>query len=74
MNAINEEIIATLSNVCVVQGNVHGWWYDTCASVHVTYDKYLFKTFKDEKGDQKVQMGNEGRSKGTIEVVVTFEK
>ncbi|RVW72567.1 hypothetical protein CK203_060077 [Vitis vinifera] len=78
VNAIDEEIIATLSDVCVVQGKVQGWWYDTCATVLVTYDKSLFKTFKDAKGDQEVQMGNEGRSKvlgkGTIEVVFTSGK
>ncbi|RVW79629.1 Retrovirus-related Pol polyprotein from transposon TNT 1-94 [Vitis vinifera] len=78
VNAIDEEIIATLSDVCVVQGKVQGWWYDTCATVHVTYDKSLFKTFEDEKEDQEVQMGNEGRSKvlgkGTIEVVFTSDK
>ncbi|RVW62744.1 Retrovirus-related Pol polyprotein from transposon TNT 1-94 [Vitis vinifera] len=78
VNAIDEEIIATLSDVCVVQGKVQGWWYDTCATVHVTYDKSLFKTFEDAKGDQEVQMGNEGRSKvldkGTIEVAFTSGK
>ncbi|RVW44817.1 Retrovirus-related Pol polyprotein from transposon TNT 1-94 [Vitis vinifera] len=42
------------------RGKVQGWWYDTCATVHVTYDKSLFKTFEDAKGDQEVQMGNEG--------------
>ena len=35
MNVINKEIIATLRNVCVVQGKVKGWLYDTCAKVHV---------------------------------------
>ncbi|RVW77298.1 Retrovirus-related Pol polyprotein from transposon TNT 1-94 [Vitis vinifera] len=78
VNAIDEDIIATLSDVCVVQGKVQGWWYDTCAIVHVTYDKSLFKTFEDVKGDQEVQMGNEGKSKvlgkGTIEVVFTSGK
>ena len=73
VNAIDKDIIATLSNVCVVQWKVQGWWYDTCAIIHVTYDKSLFKTFKDAKGDQDVQMDNEGRSKvlskGTLEVV-----
>ncbi|RVW63853.1 Retrovirus-related Pol polyprotein from transposon TNT 1-94 [Vitis vinifera] len=78
VNAIDEEIIATLSDVCVVQGKVQGWWYDTCATVHVTYDKSLFKTFENAKRDQEVQMGNEGKSKvlgkGTIEVVFTSGK
>ncbi|RVW41670.1 Retrovirus-related Pol polyprotein from transposon TNT 1-94 [Vitis vinifera] len=58
VNAIDEEIIATLSDVCVVQGKVQGWWYDTCATVHVTYDKSLFKTFEDAKGDQEVTLKN----------------
>ena len=78
VNAIDEEIIATLSNVCVVQGKVQGWWYDTCTTVHVTYEKSIFKTFEHAKGDQEFQMGNEGRSKvlgkGAIEVVFTSEK
>ena len=51
VNAIDEEIIAILSDVCVVQGKVQGWWYDTCTTVHVTYEKYVFKTFEDTKGD-----------------------
>ncbi|RVX23596.1 Retrovirus-related Pol polyprotein from transposon TNT 1-94 [Vitis vinifera] len=66
VNAIDEEIIATLSDVCVVQGKVQGWWYDTCATVHVTYDKSLFKTFEDAKGYQEVQMGNEGNPSGDL--------
>ena len=78
INAIDEEIIATLNNVCIVQGKVQGWWYDIGATIHVTYNKSIFKIFEDAKGDQEVQMRNEGRSKvlgkGTIEVVFTSEK
>ena len=78
INAIDEEIIATLNNVCIVQGKVQGWWYDTGVTIHVTYNKSIFKIFEDAKGDQEVQMRNEGRSKvlgkGTIEVVFTSEK
>ena len=77
MNAIYEDIIATLSNICVFQGKVQGWWYDTCATVHVTYDKSLFK-FEDAKGDQEVQICNGGGSKvigkDTIEVIFTLKK
>ena len=54
MNAIDEEIIATLSDICVVHVNVQGWQYDTCTTVHVTYEKSLFKTFEDVKGDQEI--------------------
>lgn len=37
----DDEIIAAVSEVMVVQGKVPGWWYDTCATVHVSYDKSL---------------------------------
>ena len=57
VNAIDEKIIATLSDVCVAQGKVQGWWYDTCATVHVTYDKSLFKTFEDAKGRSRGSNG-----------------
>jgi hypothetical protein len=28
-----------------IKGKVQGWWYDTCATVHVSYDKAAFKTY-----------------------------
>ncbi|XP_073314695.1 uncharacterized protein [Primulina huaijiensis] len=34
-----DNIVATISHVNVVQGKILGWWYDTCATVHVAYDK-----------------------------------
>ena len=78
VNAIEEDIIATLSEVNSVQGKVKGWWYDTCATVHVTYDKSLFKTFEESKGNHEIQMGNEVKSKvlgkGTIDVFFTSGK
>ena len=49
VNAIEEEIIATVSEINDVQGKIQGWWYDTCATVHISYDRSLFKTF-DELG------------------------
>ncbi|KAK0607388.1 hypothetical protein LWI29_014193 [Acer saccharum] len=62
VNATEEEIIAAVSEICAGQGKVHGWWYDTCASatVHVSCDKSLFKTFEEVDNGQKIQMGNEG--------------
>ncbi|TXG47924.1 hypothetical protein EZV62_027218 [Acer yangbiense] len=63
VNATKEEIIAAVSEICAIQGKVHGWWYDTCATVHVSYDKSLFKTFEEVGNGQEIQMGNEVRSK-----------
>ena len=66
----NDEIIAVVSEINVVQGKVLGWWYDTCATVHVCYDKSMFKTYHEVNDGQEIQMGNEGLSKvlskGTI--------
>ena len=46
-NANDDNIVATVSEVMAVNGKVLGWWYDTCATVHVSYDKALFKTYLD---------------------------
>ncbi|KAK0570430.1 hypothetical protein LWI29_001000 [Acer saccharum] len=75
INATEEEIIIAVSEICVVQGKVQGWWYDTCATVHVFYDKSLFKTFEEVSNEQEIQMGNKGHSKvlskGNIELFFT---
>lgn len=75
---VDDEIIATVSEVMAVKGKVPGWWYDTCASVHVSYDKASFKTYSESTDDQEVQMGNEVRSKvvgtGTVELNFTSGK
>ena len=49
VNAFDVEIIANFSEVNVTQEKVQGWWYDTCATIHATYDKTLFKTFESGK-------------------------
>ena len=41
MNATYEDIIATLSNICVIQRKVQGWWYDLCATVYI-YNYYYY--------------------------------
>ena len=62
----------------MIQGKVPGWWYDTAATVHVSYDRSAFKTYEDVTDGQEVQMGNEVRSKvvgkGTVELVFTSGK
>ena len=70
--------MATLSEVNAIHGKVSGWWYDTCATIHVTYDRSLFKTFLSSKEGHEIQMGNEKRSKvegkGTIDLFFTSGK
>ncbi|XP_050889487.1 uncharacterized protein LOC127094740 [Lathyrus oleraceus] len=76
INAIrsDDDIIATVSEIMAIKGKVQGWWYDTCATVHVTYDKAAFKTYSEAIDGQEVQMGNEVRSKvvGTGSVELNF--
>ncbi|XP_022883482.1 uncharacterized protein LOC111400299 [Olea europaea var. sylvestris] len=59
-------------------GKVSGWWYDTCAIVHVSYDKTVLKTYHEMDGDQEIQMGNEIRpkviGKGNVDIIFTSEK
>ena len=77
-NTEDDNIVATVSEVMAVNGKVPGWWYDTCATVHVSYDKALFKTYLDVTDGQEIQMGNEGRSKvvgkGSVELNFTSGK
>ena len=59
----DDDIIATVSEIMAVKGKVQGWWSNTYAIVHVSYDKAAFKTCSKVNKGQQVQMGNEGRSK-----------
>ncbi|KAL5543240.1 hypothetical protein UlMin_010950 [Ulmus minor] len=57
---------------------IKGWWYDTCATFYVSYDKSIFKTFDELRSTQEIQMGNENRSKvlgkGSIDLLFTSRK
>ena len=50
----NEDIVATISEICAIQGKISGWWYDTYAAIHVCYDKSLFKTYKEINDGQEI--------------------
>lgn len=69
---IDDNTIAIVSEIMEIKGKVQGWRYDTCATVHVSYDKTTFKTYYEVIDGQDVQMGNEGRSvvvvMGTVEL------
>ena len=71
----NDEIIAIVSEINAIQGKVSGWWYDTCATVHVCYEKSIFKTYKKVDDGKEIQMGNERKSKvfgkGNVELAFT---
>lgn len=74
----NDDINATVSENMAIKGKVKGWWYDTCATMHVSYDKATFKTYSEVNDGQEVQIGNEVRSrivgKGSVELNFTYEK
>ncbi|KAL2466588.1 Wall-associated receptor kinase 2-like [Abeliophyllum distichum] len=61
MNSLeNDNIDATVSEINVVKEKAPGWWYDTCTTIHVCYDKSFFKSYQDVDDGQQIQMGNEG--------------
>ena len=74
----NDDIVVVISEVNAIQGKIFGWWYDTCAAVHVCYDKSFFKTYKEVSDGQEILMGNEKRSKvhgiGNVDLVFTSGK
>ena len=41
----NDEIIAAVTKFMVINGKVHGRWYDTCATIHASHDKSSFKIY-----------------------------
>lgn len=61
-----------------IKSKVKGWLYDTCATVHVSYDKATFKNYSEVNDVQEVSMGNEVRSrvvgKGPVELNFTSGK
>ena len=48
----NDDIVVVISEVNAIQGKISSWWYDTCAAVHVCYDKSFFKTYKEVNDGQ----------------------
>ena len=42
-----DEIIAAVSEILEVKNKIPKWWYDTYATVHVSYDKSLFKNYNE---------------------------
>lgn len=60
INAIhaNDDIITTISEIMTIKRKMHGWWYDTHATISLSYEKDVFKTYSKENDGQDVQMGN----------------
>lgn len=40
-----DNTIAIVSEIMAIKGKVQRWWYDICATVHISYDKKKFKTY-----------------------------
>lgn len=47
----------------MIKGKVQVWWYDVCATVHVSYDKTKFETYYEFTDEQEVQKENKGCSR-----------
>lgn len=75
---VDDNIIATMRGIMEIECKEQGWWYDTYAIIHVSYDKMEFKTYFEVTDGQEFQMGNEGHSRvvgmGVVELKFTFGK
>lgn len=36
---VDDNIVIIFSEIMTIKYKVQGWWYDTCITVHVSYDK-----------------------------------
>ena len=50
--SIEDEIVTAVSEIMAIESKTPGWWCDTCATVHVSYDISLFKTYKEVNDGQ----------------------
>lgn len=53
---VDDYIIDMVREIMTIKGKVQWWLYDTCATVHVLYDKVAFKIYFVVTDGQEVQM------------------
>jgi hypothetical protein len=72
-NAVNEDLVATVTEANHVTSE-SGWWLDTGATIHISKDRSLFKTYEVIDDGTEVKMGNNIRTKviGKGTVVLKF--
>lgn len=60
---------------CLYCGEVLGWWYNTCATIHICNDKSLFKTYYDlNNGQYSNEKWRQSVSKGNVDIIFTSKK
>lgn len=65
-----KDIVAMLRKS--MQFKVLNWWYDTCATIYVCYDRSLFKTYHNIDNGREIQMKNKVIGKGNIDIIFTL--
>ncbi|XP_075077346.1 uncharacterized protein LOC142164072 [Nicotiana tabacum] len=67
--------MVTELNVATAATNTQDWWLDSGATIHVCYDKKMFKTYAEVQDSEQVLMGNhvaaDVAGKGSIEINFT---
>ncbi|XP_075100545.1 uncharacterized protein LOC142176513 [Nicotiana tabacum] len=67
--------MVTELNVATAATNTQDWWLDSGATIHVCYDKKIFKTYAEVQDSEQVLMGNhvaaDVAGKGSIEINFT---
>ncbi|KFK22689.1 hypothetical protein AALP_AAs69897U000100 [Arabis alpina] len=57
------DMCAVVTEANVAESHPKTWWFDTGATRHICMDREMFSTYKKNKGNEKLCMGNSATSK-----------
>ncbi|KFK23025.1 hypothetical protein AALP_AAs48951U000100, partial [Arabis alpina] len=72
------DMCAVVTKANVAESHPKTWWFDTGATRHICMDREMFSTYKKNKGNEKLCMGNSATSKiagyGKVVLKLTSER
>ncbi|KFK33314.1 hypothetical protein AALP_AA6G358900 [Arabis alpina] len=72
------DMCAVVTEANVAESHPKTWWFDTGATRHICMDREMFSTYKENKGNEKLCMGNSATSKiagyGKVVLKLTSER
>ncbi|KFK25531.1 hypothetical protein AALP_AA8G127200 [Arabis alpina] len=75
---IDADMCAVFTEANVAESHPKTWWFDTGATRHICMDKEMFSTYKKNKGNEKLSMGNSATLKiagyGKVVLKLTSER
>ncbi|KFK24069.1 hypothetical protein AALP_AAs60093U000200 [Arabis alpina] len=75
---IDADMCAVVTEANAAESHPKTWWFDTGATRHICMDMEMFSTYKKNKGNEKLYMGNSATSKiagyGKVVLKLTSER